>query len=272
MEITEIEKIKQLKSTDDELVLDILDQTILDMGLHIRKSQIPKTLESLYWLMIHANFLKNGVFNCVIDDDPYSGSVLYRSMIEHFLRHTYLFLRFIEEKNDKPGTEFSDLADIKEYFGFYRADKIEGKIFRDEDMIKDVNDFVRSHFPSYNNFSNKALNILLDQFSIKKIVAFIWARMGKHFDEPGIIGRLLTDYAILSSHVHGGPHSTRLMLWWGLEQDEREKEKYKLAKQSYFYATYMKMNTYIVAGQYERKYLKLTRVIKEYATKFPNND
>ena len=192
---------------------------------------------------------------------------VYRSLIEHFLRHNYLFFRFIREKKDAVGEEYSDLADIKEYFDFFRAANAEQKIFEGQDQSEEFNEYIYSRFPKYKKISKKELRNKLSQFTVKSMIGFIWENLKKSEMEPAVINNLLTDYSILSSFVHGGPHANRLMMHYAPNIDDRTQENLKLCRQSYFLTTYIKMNTYIVAGQYNPYFLKFVQKLKEYALK-----
>lgn len=257
--------IDELRETDDNLVMEILDESIGKMTKTFSQCPYPKTMECLLMLMINTNFLKVAVFDTCANDDPFSAAVLYRCIIEHYLRHFYIYLRFIEEKIDAVGLEYYELADIKEHFDYFRSANSESAIFEEEPSVAEYESYVFEKYPKYKSLKRHELNEKLSQFSVKSIIAFIWTRLKKHSMEPSIFHTLITDYSILSSYVHGGPHANRLMLFYSPNEEERQKEKEKLCRQSYFFTTHIKLNTYIAAGQYDRSFLAFVPILEKYA-------
>jgi hypothetical protein len=188
--------IDEIKEIDDELVLDVLDDSITKLTKTFKTCSYPRTMESLLMLMMNATFLKTGVFALCADDNPLSAAILYRSMIEHYLRHTCLFVRFVEEKNDAPGVEFYELADIKEHFEYFKSSAEQSMIFSKEIPNRDIEAMVYSKYPAYRQLGKSELRKKLSQFGIKSMVKFIWSKLSTVGLPPALYDNLLTDYSI----------------------------------------------------------------------------
>jgi hypothetical protein len=103
--------------SDNKLLLDILHkrdselhQTVeefMPLALEFsEKGPIPKTAGVLLSFIASTEFIKNGILDLVETENAYAKYILFRSLIEHFLRFQYIWLRFAEEKSDAPAEAY----------------------------------------------------------------------------------------------------------------------------------------------------------------------
>jgi hypothetical protein len=93
--------VREIEALELELSA-LLEESLILMPAAIETCPVPRTAGALFSLMARADLLTKSVIACAIRDDPYSAGVLCRSVIEHHLRHSLIFFRYTEEKNDSP--------------------------------------------------------------------------------------------------------------------------------------------------------------------------
>ncbi len=254
----------ELREKDNELVLTVLKESIKKMCNTYKVSPLPRTMEAMITIMINTNSMKDSVFTICANSDAYSAGILYRCIIEHYLRHSYLFFRANEERNDEVGIEFFEFGDIREQIEYYRIKQNAKKTFHETEETIDIEGSVLAKYPRYWVLTKEQLRQKFSQLSIRAIVNFIWSELKDFTVEPAIWESLVSDYSILSSFVHGGIYANQTMKSYGNNEQDIEKELLKLAKQSYYLSAIIKMNTYITASRYDSSFLSMVPKIKEY--------
>ncbi|MEX2436950.1 MAG: DUF5677 domain-containing protein [Candidatus Paceibacterota bacterium] len=180
--------------------------------------------------------LKTGVFDLIEARNIYSINILFRSLIDHFLRFYYIFLSFAEQKNDSAGTHYLKFNLASEHLNYAFSLKSMSEIRGGN--INDINvfDLIRKHNPQLKEFSNSKLKKEIKKYStknmIKKIVDTIYSQ--SDVDESSLfLLKLLPQYSELSSFVHGGIDSTHSLGHFGdfesQELTDNIEERFKFA-------------------------------------------
>jgi hypothetical protein len=149
------------------------------------------TGQALFYLVFQTHRICDSILLRFIDDYPLV--ILYRSLIEHSMKHFYIFSRFHKENNDEVGKQY--------YF-----DCIYDEQFKKANAILWPNFFKVK--PEKKN-EHKQIKKNADQFTFRNMSNFIGT-----IDLPGISNdlvqftkKLKSDYNLSSSYVHGGPEA-----------------------------------------------------------------
>jgi len=70
------------------------------------KSRFPKSAKALTTYSLRLQYLTNSINLCKETEDYYSLCVLFRSLLEHYFRHLYIYSRALRENSDEVGIEY----------------------------------------------------------------------------------------------------------------------------------------------------------------------
>ena len=219
-----MKNLKELRDIDDKIFEDFKVATDKYLQKLLFKSEFPRTAEVCYMFMSGSNFLKNSIFDCAEKEDYYSTSVLFRSIIEHFLRFEYFWFNNAEYKDDSYALKFRTALDFKEKIEIEKSinaikqlRKIEQKSSDEiwDELISQNNDFEKFSKAEISEFSNS--------LSIKNIIRFIQKTMKEGgFKSNDFLQKLIIEYTNLSSFVHGGLYAHKKMVT--LENDSERQD------------------------------------------------
>lgn len=180
-----------------------------------------KTLLTLLTFQTTLSFIRNGLIVLSEDDNFYSASALYRVYLEHWLKGTYILGRYTIEKNDNVGIEYNSIGRIGEELKYGNSMKQVSEILNAETKNLDTWDALCGFDSNLKKFDKKEV--------IKNIKKFEYKNMAKYIVDNKIPGSdwahaFFSDYAELSSFVHGGPSTLSQQ---GLVSSQKIFEKHK---------------------------------------------
>lgn len=103
---------------DDLLFQDVLKKHDTAVREILVQSPYPMTGRAVFMFYLKSSFLKNAILAICQNEDSYSTKILYRSYIEHYLRHRYILYRFFQLKSDEPGKNYYQFAMLEEGIRF----------------------------------------------------------------------------------------------------------------------------------------------------------
>lgn len=157
--------------------------------------------------MNNSDFIKDSILDSVERQNYYSINILFRSLIEHFLRFNYFLFNYgINGKTDKYSKKFrtalvftDKLSIARSHNSAKKIRNIQDKTMKNlqEEIYKSSDDFQKFDLSELLNFSN--------ELSIKNIINFTENQIGKDNPIPNdfLIDSLIR-YSKQSSYVHGG--------------------------------------------------------------------
>ena len=246
---------------DNELI-EKLDVPLDEMCREIQKSKCPKTLEAFFMLQMNLSFLKTGIFKNAEDENYYSMNVLLRSLSEIFIKHLYLFIEFCHKKDDSVGQEYYKWTDIKEYQDYFKSLEKERELLELEEKEIDLDEIISEIYSGYAELPNKEKKD--NKYSFYKLLKYVNEKLPT---KSSILSNLPADYSIMSSFVHGGPHANRLLMFNGVNEENRKQEIYKICKKAYLFSIMSLVNTFVTFGQFNHKYLSYLKLIRSYLDK-----
>jgi len=208
----EISVTEHFYKVNDE-IYEIIKKYLPNSLKQIKNTNFPLTLRALLHFHTNSNFIKNGIIDLINSDNLYGAKILYRSLIEHFLKSEYLFMKVIKNKNDTVGWEYFNLCNFDENKKYAKSYKQSAKLYGID--LKENFDFdtFRKQFSEVKNLTNKEIDEKISQFNYRKIVSFIVKTLyNNKYDGNPFLLKIMPIFSELSSFVHAGPLSNSEML------------------------------------------------------------
>lgn len=260
-------KINDLKLIDNEILQEF--ELSLNTIKNLFDGEYKFTSELCFIYMNNSDFIKDSILDLVERENFYSVNILYRSLIEHFLRFNYFFFNFgLEGKNDEYSKKFRTALVFADKLSIMKsrnsADKIKKVIEKTEKQIQ------QEVYGSSDNFQKYNLEELLSfskKISIKNIINFTENHIGKNNPVPNdFLIDILIRYSKQSSYVHGGIFAHQEFSNFASKGEENRLINltviYGLSLQT---ATFIKIYSYLILSKIEPKlldyYFKITTSI-----------
>ncbi len=71
-----------------------------------KETAFPQTYRAMFGFFVKTSALKTAMFDVVDSGNPYAFKALFRCYCEHYLKFTYIFVRFLRENSDDVGREY----------------------------------------------------------------------------------------------------------------------------------------------------------------------
>lgn len=191
-----------MEEEKDNNIDEIIKETpiINELGSNAKnfvKSKFPTSAKALTMYSLKLQYLSNSINLCKDTEDYYSLCVLFRSLLEHYFRHLYIYSRALKENSDEVGMEYY------------------GKLKGHEDMCSlisnlSLNKKLSGEKPiwSLSGKQNKNLDKVGQKFKINSILTYLNESIGEDNEIQTIskefFNKYSQHYATLSSFVHGG--------------------------------------------------------------------
>jgi hypothetical protein len=175
------------------------------------RGPIPKTSGVFLSFVASTEFIKDGVLDLAETENVYASKILFRSLIEHFLRFQYLWFRVSEEKNEAAAEDYVKQGLIKENLQVGKSWKRVARILgRDSGLTP--HDALRDILTDAANLSNKEIDQQASQFEYARIIEYIFKKVkwSKGEEVPFLL-KIIPNYSDLSCFVHGAPGAMNIM-------------------------------------------------------------
>lgn len=235
-----------------------------------KDSKIPKISNVLINFIIKTNFIKEGIFELYKSDNLYSINILCRSLIEHFLRFEYIFLRVLKEKIDDIGEEYLKLCALNEDIDIGKAWKFVGEMIGKNtdsapyDILKEINS-------NNEKYSKDEIKNSTNHFRYRDIIRYINQNINKDlkYEDNSFILNIIPNYSELSSFVHGGPNADKVMMKY-INKKSRDEELLNKIDLAFMITASIKLHSFLVFCQFDKKfskgYLEIDKIIKTQNT------
>lgn len=171
------------------------------------KSEFHQTYRALLMFSVKMNSLKTAMFDMVDSNNPYAFRLLFRCFCEHYLRFTYLFVRFLSEKTDEAGDDYYSFCGAIEAVDYVKSIKGAEALLGNK-LVGDIRKALTQLYPRTATVSMQQIEAKSDQFKYKAILRFLSETAPGIIDkERPFLAQIIPAYALLSSFVHGGPYT-----------------------------------------------------------------
>jgi hypothetical protein len=192
----------------DDAVFAVLEEHGAAMFETLASTTFPRTYRTMFGFCAKAGFLKTALFDMIQTENPYAFKALFRCFCEHYLKFTYVFFRFVSEKTDAVGVEYHDHCSAVETREYIAALKAAASLMPNAPSVdpQEITAALNKAHPGVAGLSDGELEEVAKRFKYRAIIRYL------HRVSPNLISgpnsfllEVLTEYAHLSSFVHGGP-------------------------------------------------------------------
>lgn len=262
-----IDKIADLRDIDDE-IFDQFEKATEHFTWLINTNSIPKTSELYIIYIASTNTIKNAILDCADNQDIYTIKILFRSIIEHFLRFQYIWFQYIHGGKESSSLNYYTQLNLSEKLSYLksinsvnRLNKEKGKTIS-EMWVELGKEDVRHSQYSIIDIENFSRNI-----SIKNIIIFLEDRLSKgNGSYDGFLQTMILRYSTLSSFVHGGIYAHHNTISYGTS-GKRNNDLIVISGLALQAATTVKSLSYLtfseVKPEFGEIYSKTSEVIKK---------
>ena len=259
----EIEKIRDL---DDE-IFEEFQNYFPKTTTSVFSKKFTNTNISIQFIDLSANFIKNSIYDNCETDDYYGMKILFRCLIEHFIRFKYLSINWVLSKNDDFAKEYLEYSEAREVLDLIRAKVSERQLYDQNYKLTDWDIFLKDR-PNFKNKTRKEVEEKTRKYSFKNIIRFLNKEL-KNNDtfSSDFFGKLIVEYSDLSSFVHGGMKSYQEMMSMNT-LDKRQIEYKRICGLAFQMSNSIKLFTLSMYVQTDKKdfslhYLKIDEILKK---------
>lgn len=167
-----------------------------------KKCSHKKTTLALIAFQTHLSTLKNAIIDLSEENNIYSIKALYRIFLEHWLKGTYIWVRYTKEQNDNIGIEYNSLGRIGEELKYGNSIKHVSIILDAETKNLDVWDTLCKYDKKLTELNKKDITDNIKKFEYKSIAQYLVDNKAPGADW---VATIIPEYSELSSFIHGGP-------------------------------------------------------------------
>ena len=200
----------------DDCVFKIIEKDAGKVFLSFKNNNLEKTGQALSLFHVKIGFIKNGIYDQIEHNNLYSANILYRTLIEHYLKAQFILLESLKDGNDNIGKEYYQFADASEKLQLGSAYKRAGEILFPEKTFDDVFEVLKEMFPEFKEYSKKEIRNNTAKFNYRQIVEALYdlfyVQQNTQGNGNNFLVNLIPEYSDLSSYVHGGPAADKSIL------------------------------------------------------------
>ena len=209
----------------------------------LQKTNFQYTGKALVSFIPKSGYLINSILFSCKSGDPYSASILFRSLIEHSFRHLYIFVKALNDKNDSTG---------EVYYKSLKANE-------DLESVEKIINYKKIVYPEDTQWNtkgdhNKAIREIAKSFRIEKIFHYLISNNNnesseiiKRYKKEYLLERLI-EYTNMSSSVHGGPFGELALYELQKDKSKLEATLNKFANESFMLHKSIVETTYLFAS------------------------
>lgn len=261
-----VQKLEMIRIVDDKIFENNKKVIPLILKL-IETKKIPKTIELFSMYMNNTSFLKNGIFDSLESDNLYTSKVLFRSLIEHYLRFLFVYFNYLSDKDDTKSEHYYIALEISEFLAYNKPLNImKGKNITTATLNNEW-DNLCIEYPALSKYSKKEILLYSKQLSIRNIIKFINEQVGVSKNTGYVLlPNMISEYSKLSSYVHGGIFALHECDIYS-DKKKRDIEKLRLGQLTFQLTGQIKLLSYWIMYPYEKQlenvYLNTEKLIKE---------
>lgn len=200
----------------DDCVFKIIEKDAGKVFLSFKNNNLEKTGQALSLFHVKIGFIKNGIYDQIEPNNLYSANILYRTLIEHYLKAQFILLESLKDGNDNIGKEYYQFADASEKLQLGSAYKRAGEILFPEKTFDDVFEVLKEMFPEFKEYSKKEIRNNTAKFNYRQIVEALYdlfyVQQNTQGNGNNFLVNLIPEYSDLCSYVHGGPAADKSIL------------------------------------------------------------
>lgn len=262
-ELFEIENMFEELAEEIEPHLPLMQEFLSKSKL--KSTDKPLSIFSMTSFFPKVESIRIGIFEVAKIDEYYSLNILFRSLIEHFVKAQYIWMKTVENKNDEIGIEYWLFGQDQENIDYAKALQQSYSLVGIIPKVPPVETLKEMGVISKDK-SAKQIRKKSEQFKYKNMIYYIAGQLkAKENGAAPILGSIFPRYSELSSYVHGGPGSVGA---YG-KGSEAVKEILEMAT---FASLYTRWSVFMLLYQYEKSFEPLCQITQKYLHKFTEHN
>lgn len=251
-----MQTIDELKNIHKDIVNDF-EEITNDLPALLRSSY-GYTSEVCFMYINSTLLIFDGILNAITSENYYSINILYRSLIEHFLRFNFYFFNFaLNGKSDSYSHKFRTALEFNDKFLILKSkNSIETNI-KIKKNAQDIKLELHSSNRDYAKYDLQELDAIAKDLSIKNIISFTEKHLeNKEFNSEELLKEIIVQYSKLSSYVHGGIFAHRENIYFATE-NKIVKNMTVILGSSIITLTSIKLQTLMILSEINTEYLNV---------------
>ena len=251
-----MQTIDELKNIHKDIVNDFED-IANDLPVLLRSSY-GYTSEICFMYINSTLLIFEAILNAINSENYYSINILYRSLIEHFLRFNFYFFNFaLNGKSDSYSHKFRTALEFNDKFLILKSKNSIETNLKIKKNAQDIKDELYRSNSNYEKYDLQELDTIARDLSIKNIINFTEKHIdNKEFDSEGLLKEIIVQYSKLSSYVHGGILAHREHIYFATE-NKIIKNMTVILGSSIITLTSIKLQTLMILSETNPEYLKV---------------
>lgn len=223
--------------------------------------QFPVTLHLSSLFTTSTNFIKESIFNCCENDDLFGIKILFRSLIEHYLRFQLIWFHWVKNQSDIDAKRYLDFTTAREILDSIKAEIDAYKLSNPDFKVSNWEELL-INIPSCKNLSKKEIEAETLKYTYKNIIKSLKETVKKE----SLLCSLIIEYSKLSSFVHGGNGSHQEFLIYR-NSIKRKQEYNRICGLSFQMTATVKLFSLLMfiktdKDTFENSYLKIYKIIR----------
>jgi hypothetical protein len=232
---------------------------------NIKNTDKPLSIFSMTSFFPKVESIRAGIFEVAKIDEYYSLNILFRSLIEHFVKAQYIWMKTVENNDDEIGIDYWLFGRDQENIDYVKALKQSYSLVGINPEISPVETLKEMGVISKDKSASQ-IRKKSEQFKYKKMTHYIANKLkSKENGAAPILSSIFPRYSELSSCVHGGPDSV------GTYEKGPEGVK-EIVEMATFVSLYTRWSAFILFYQYEKSVEPLCKITQKYLHKFTGHN
>ena len=260
-----MDRIEKIRDLDDLIFAEFQEYFPKTINSNFSR-KYPKTFHISNLLTTSTTFIKNSIFDCSETDNLYGIKILFRSLIEHYLRFKYVLFNWMKLKNDSISEKYLEFTEAREKLDYIKSVIAEQKLSDPDVEVKSWQK-IFEEIPSLKKYSKKEIEQETLKFTYKKIIKTLKEIDQGSENETKFFGSLIREYSELSSFVHGGAGAHQQMFVLN-DEIKRRDEYFRICGLAYQIAATVKLFSLLMIVQTDKEeftghYLKVDNLLSK---------
>ena len=250
----------------DDAIFEVLQEIRIPDALKcFKKNNFPNTGQVMTTFVTKINFIKTAIFSLCESDNLYATNIVFRSLIEHFLKAQYIFMKWAEDKNDNVGENYNKWYQASELYDYAKSWEAVSKLVNNCKSNVVIEEELYEFWPDLKEKNIKDIKRVADQFKYRSIIKYIHEKVPNHSKsiEESFLLKIIPRYAELSGFVHGGPSADKEIMSL-IDNHERENKLIEIADLTVDMTASINRYLIIMLMNIDRSYEKILFKLRKY--------
>lgn len=252
----------------DDALFEVLQEIQMGDALNcFKKNDLPNIGQVVTTFVTKINFLKTAIFDLCESENLYATKIIFRSFIEHALKFNYVFMKWVEEKNDAVGENYLKWYEASENYDYLKSWEAVSKIANNGGEKANIEKIFFEIHTELKGKSIAEIKNIADQFKYRSIIKYLNGSVqnnSKSIEESFLL-KLIPNYSKLSGYVHGGPTPDQELMTVYIDEETRNQELFEMAELSVLMAgsvsSWLLLMLISLDKSYEELFLKLRKAL-----------